>query len=143
MPRASRIPIDKKLDKEIKNTFAFLISSLNKNTQITNFFNEFLTHEEQIMLTKRIVLHLLLEKGYKNTQIQSFLNVNKDTVRMHRLIWEKSSPEYRAILKTLNKKGDKNDLWNKLDNYLKPLNLAMKSRNDMRARAKFASGDFS
>jgi hypothetical protein len=142
MPRASRIPVSKTLDKEIKNTFAFLISSLNKNTQINLFFNEFLTHEEQIMLSKRVVLHLLLEKGYKNSQIQTYLNVNKDTIRMHRLIWEKASPEYKAILKTLIRKNNINDLWDKLDNLAKPLELAIKSRSNMRARAKFTSGDF-
>jgi uncharacterized protein YerC len=142
MPRASRKPISKSLDKEIKNTFAFLISSLNKSPQINPFFNEFLTHEEQIMLSKRIVIHLLLEKGYENNQIQASLGVNKDTVRIHRLVWQNASPEYKTILKTLVRRDNIKDFLNKLDSFLKPLDLAIKSRNDMRARAKFASGDF-
>ncbi|MBI2421068.1 MAG: hypothetical protein HYV38_03220, partial [Candidatus Levybacteria bacterium] len=60
MPRASRKPINESINQEIKENFSSLISSLQNPQEIQQFFNDFITHEEQLMLGKRLMLHLML-----------------------------------------------------------------------------------
>lgn len=142
MPRASRKPIKKSVDQEIRENFSFLISSLSSSSEIQEFFSDFLTHEEQIMLSKRLMLHLMLERGYKNLQIESILGISKDTIRIHKAIWERGSATYRGILGKLARKAGNKEFWEKLEELFRPVELAMKARNDMRARAKLATGDW-
>ncbi len=143
MPRVSRRPVDKKLDQELKENFTSLISNLKASTDVEGFFANFLSKEEKIMLGKRLVLHLMLENDYKTTQIESLLRMSRETVRIHRLIWQNGDMVYRGVLRKIVKQQKTTDFFKKLDFLLKPLGLAMRARNDMRARAKLASGDFS
>lgn len=146
MPRASRIPVNKNVEGEIKDNFSTLISSLSNSSEISEFFNDFLTREEQIMLSKRLMLHLMLERGYKGSHIQSVLNINKDTIRIHSAVWQRGGNVYRQVLSKIAKKAEVKEIWKKIDealeSILKPAGLFIKSRNDMKARAKFASGDW-
>lgn len=94
------------------------------------------------MLSKRIMLHLMLERGYKSSQIQAFLGVNKDTVRIHTTIWQRGGSVYKNVLKVIAKKAEAREFWERLEKFFAPVELFVKSRNDMRARAKFASGEW-
>ncbi|MBI2032778.1 MAG: hypothetical protein HYT09_04010 [Candidatus Levybacteria bacterium] len=142
MPRASRKPINESINQEIKENFSSLISSLQNPQEIQQFFNDFITHEEQLMLGKRLMLHLMLERGYKSGQIESVLGINKDTVRIHRAVWERGSNSYRTVLKKIAKRAEAKLLWKKLEKILKPIDLLLKSKGNIQARAKFVSGDW-
>jgi len=142
MPRASRKPVRKNVDDEIRENFSSLISSLSSSSDIQKFFIDFLTREEQIMLSKRLMLHLMLERGYKNNQIQGVLGISKDTVRTHRAIWERGGTVYKEILRKIAKKAQNREFWEKLEKVFRPLELALKAKTDMKARAKFATGDW-
>ena len=78
MSRASRKPVEKDLDQQLQENFTSLISNLNSSTNIEGFFKDFLTKEEKTMLGKRLMLHLMLEKGYKNDQIKAVLGISKE-----------------------------------------------------------------
>ena len=142
MPRASRKPVRKNVDDEIMENFSSLISSLSSSSDIQKFFIDFLTREEQIMLSKGLMLHLMLERGYKNNQIQGVLGISKDTVRTHRAIWERGGTVYKEILRKIAKKAQNREFWEKLEKVFRPLELALKAKTDMKARAKFATGDW-
>src|SRR3989304_3224157 len=110
MPRASRKPVRKNVDDEIRENFSSLISSLSSSSDIQKFFIDFLTREEQIMLSKRLMLHLMLERGYKNNQIQGVLGISKDTVRTHRAIWERGGTVYKEILRKIANRAKNEDV---------------------------------
>ncbi|PIR79922.1 MAG: hypothetical protein COU25_02915 [Candidatus Levybacteria bacterium CG10_big_fil_rev_8_21_14_0_10_35_13] len=142
MPRASKRTFNKEIATELKANFASLISSLQYLTDIEQFFNDFLTKEEKLMLSKRLMLHLLLESKYKDFEIQSILGISRETVRIHKQNWEKGGPIYKKIINKISR-GRKIKLFFKaLDKKLKPLELALISKTDMKARAKFLSGDY-
>lgn len=94
------------------------------------------------MLGKRLLLHLMLERGYKSAQIQTFLGISKDTIRVHKALWERGDETYKLVLKKISKKAENRQLWKKIEKILRPAELFVKGRNDMKARAKFASGDW-
>lgn len=146
MARASRKPVDEKLNKELRGNFTSLISHLNSSNDIEGFFKDFLTNEEKTMLGKRLMLHLMLEKGYKNSEIQSVLEISKETVRIHKLLWANGGITYSRIIRDLAHRNELKEFWGKIDSMIesivKPVELFTKSRNDMKARAKFTSGDW-
>lgn len=142
MPRASRRTIRKEVDLELKDNFAFLISSLSSKKDIEQFFQDFLTHEENTMLAKRLMLHLMLENGYKTSEIQAFLSISKETIRVHKNIWERGGLTYKKVISKIARQEKTKQFFKKLENLFKPIDLAIRSRNDMKARAKLGSGDW-
>ena len=140
MPRASRKPIRKNLNQELNVYFASLISSLNKGEEIEQFFKDFLTTEEKIMLTKRLMLHLMLENGYKTSQIEAVLGMSRETIRVHGYIWSGGGAIYKRIISKIAGKEKTKRFWDKVDKVLKPLDLALRSRTDMQARVQLGTG---
>lgn len=142
MPRASRKKLSKETDIELKENFSSLISSLRYSKDIEQFFQDFLTKEENLMLSKRLMLHILLENNYKGIEIQSILGVSEETVRVHKQIREKGGKTYKKIIGKIAK-GRKIKLFlQALEKKLRPLELVLQSKTNMKARAKFLSGDY-
>lgn len=140
MPRVSRFPINKETATTIQQYFFDLIASLNRQDDIQNFLNDFLTPEEKTMLAKRLVLYIMLKQGYSSLSIQHALNLTRETVRIHKGLYESKSNRFHTILDTLIGKEKSRELWKKLEAILKPLDLVMSAKTDMKARAKIATG---
>ena len=86
MPRASKKQLSKNIYKELDDHFSSLISSLQSPNDIDGFFNDFLSAEEKTMLTKRLMLHLMLENGYQTPAIKAVLGMSFETIRVHKNI---------------------------------------------------------
>ncbi len=143
MPRASKFKFPEEKLQEIIEHFTQLISSLSRSKEIENFFDNFFTGEEKIMLAKRLVLLMMIKKGYGPTQIQSALHISYETVRIYTQQLQLKNEMYLKTIEKLLDREKSKEFWEKVDKILKPFELAMKARNDMKARAKFASGDWS
>lgn len=141
MPRVSRSQLKIEVRKELKENFADLVSSLSKKSDIEDFFSSFLTKEEDLMLTKRLMMHLMLENGYKDSQIHSVLGVSRETIRVHRELWERGGPVYKELLSKLAKKEKTREFLKNLARKLRPLDDFLGAKNDMKARARFISGE--
>ena len=141
MPRASRQPVNKTLNKDLEESFSDLISSLQRSSDIKSFLNDFLTKEEKTMLFKRLMLHLMIEKGYESSKIQSTLGIRYETIRVHKNNWERGSEVYRSVLRKIASKQKARLIFKRIEKIFDKLDLAIKARNDMRARARFATGD--
>lgn len=136
MPRASLKRINKDVDLELKDNFAFLISSLSQANEIEQFFRDFLTKEEKIMLSKRLMLHLMLENEYASSQIQSVLGVSDETVRTHKNIWERGGEIYKKIIAKLARREKTKQFFRQAEKILQKVDTLMRSKTDMKARAK-------
>lgn len=143
MPRVSKKRIKEEIKEELKGHFAFLISSLNNSKEIEQFFQDFLTSEEKTMLTKRLMLHLMLENKYESYKIESVIGVSYETIRIHKNIWSKGGENYKRIINKIANRERTKRFFEKLEKFLKPISLVLKAKTDMRARAKLASGDWS
>ena len=141
MPRASRNPISKTLSRDLEESFSDLISSLQKSNDIKLFLKDFLTKEEKTMLFKRLMLHLMLEKGYKSSEIQTTLEVRYETIRVHKNNWERGDEVYKSVLRKIASKQKARLIFKRIEGMFDKLDLAMKARSNMQARARFATGD--
>ncbi len=142
MPRTSRKKLNKELEEKLKEYFSFLISSLNSREEIEGFFEDFLTTEERRMLSKRLMLHLMLENNYRLVDISCALGISNETIRTHKNLWQRGGIIYKRIIQKLGKREITKKLWKKIEKILKPVDLFLQSKRDMKARAKFISGDW-
>lgn len=143
MPRVSRARLHRERIGEIEQHFSQLISSLNKHSTIEVFFNDFLTKEEKVMLTKRLVLYMMIKRGYSPSSIQAALHVSYETVRTYNNLLASKNTIFHKIIGDLIEKEKNQQFWEKVDKALKPIELAIKSKTNMKARAKLASADWS
>lgn len=141
MSRVSRSKLTDSTTREITEHFLSLIASLNNQREIENFFEDFLTKEEKTMLAKRLVLFMMLQKGYSPPTIQGALQISYETVRSYSIQLTTKNDLFQQTINKLLARKKTQDFWNKIEASLKPLGLFMKARSDMRARAKFLSGD--
>src|SRR5258706_1671008 len=142
MPRASKRPVNVSLQIESQDNFALLISSLSSSRDIHHFFQTFLTDEEKTMLTKRLMLHLMLENGYDLSEITCMLGLSKDTIYRHKTVWSIGDETYKAIISKLAKRGKTKEFWNKIEKALRPVELALAAKTNIKARAKLFSGNY-
>lgn len=142
MPRTSRFHLEQKKFQEINSHLLLLISSLNKTDEIEKFLNEFLTKEEKIMLAKRLMLFMMLKRNYSPSVIQNALHVSYETVRSYRNQLGSKDSDFQTTIDRLIKRDETRELFQKIDEMLKPLKLTLGSKRNMRSRAKFASGDW-
>lgn len=142
MGRVSKRVIADRLKREIDEQLSFTISSLVNEDEVGTFLNEFLTKEEKIMFGKRLVLYMLLHKGFSNTQVTSLLSMSHETVRWYRELSGNKSETFIKIIERLLKRERTKELWKKIEKIFEPFTFALEAKNNMKARAKLASGDF-
>ncbi len=142
MGRISKRIIDKGLREELEEQLSFIISSLTEKDEINLFLNEFLTKEEKIMLGKRLLLYMLLDRGLTNTQINSILGISYETTRWYKQTFENKPEIFKKHIKKLVNREERREFWEKIEKILKPIELALNAKTNMKARAKLASGDW-
>ena len=80
MARISKYPILKEVYEKIFDLFLETFLQLRSKKRVANFFDEFLTPTEQIMLAKRMAISLLLAKNYNYQDISDILKVSNGTI---------------------------------------------------------------
>lgn len=142
MPRVSKKRLNKNVYDELEENFSFLISSLHDSSEIVDFFNDFFSSEEKTMLTKRLMLHLMLDAGYRTTQIQTVLGMSQETIRVHKSFFRNGGETYKKTIRKIASREKAKQFWSRVEQILKPVDLFLKSKSDMKARAKLLSGDY-
>ena len=143
MSRVSKRIINKELIEDLEEQLTFIIVSFKAKEDTGSFLNEFLTKEEKLMLGKRLALYMMLYKELTSKQIHDSLSMSYETIRWYKQVYEGKPDSFKKEIEKLINREKNKELWNKIEKILKPLDLAMRARNDMKARAKLASGDFS
>ncbi|MEX2028500.1 MAG: Trp family transcriptional regulator [Candidatus Curtissbacteria bacterium] len=143
MTRVSKFKLQQKEIQEINEHFLYLLSSLRNSQEIENFLEEFLSREEKMMLAKRLVLVMMIQREYSPSVIKSTLHVSYETVRNYSNQTALKSSQFKKIIDKLINRQQSKEFWQKVDKILKPVDLALRSRTNMKARAKLVSGDWS
>jgi len=80
MAQISKYPISKNVYERIFDIFLETFSKLNSKREVSDFFDEFLTPTEKIMLAKRLAINVLLAKGFEYREISEILRVSSTTI---------------------------------------------------------------
>lgn len=140
MPRVSQVNLisENELNKMLQELSDFMVKCQN-STSLLSFLNVFLTHEEKIMLGKRLALYKMLEKGYSVDDVKDGLQVSYETARSYKLRYDSMSQNFKNEISSSLKTNSGSNYFKKLDN---ALNAIIDSRHDMKARSKLMRADF-
>lgn len=80
MAQISKYPVSKKVYNRIFDLFLEIFSKLGTKQEVSDFFDEFLTPTEKIMLAKRLAINILLAKKFSYDEISEILRVSSATI---------------------------------------------------------------
>lgn len=75
------------------------------------FLNNFLTQEERLMLSKRLMLYMMLAKKYPATVIKKTLQMSYETIRQHGHLFETKHESFHKLVQELTEKEESKSLW--------------------------------
>lgn len=136
MGRVSKRPLNPEVRRQILDTFVHGFSKVIEEKDMSKLINDLLTPSEKIMLGKRLMAALLLERGYSYGQINELLKLTNATINTIRRELDKGGQGYRIIVQLLKKKETKLDrLFDKIDALLGAMIPPVKgSRSSFRRR---------
>lgn len=121
MPQVSKRPLSKKVEERIEEIFQKTISSLESREEVNAFLSEFLSPVEKIMLSKRLSIAVLLDKGYTYPQIAAILHVTSATIASVSLNLKYAGKGYKNVLIKLTKNENIYSLLGKIEDTLESL----------------------
>jgi len=142
MPRVSKNKLTEKQLYEISDMFLNLISQLTVKNDVEDFLDNFLTPEEKVMLAKRLMVFIMIVSGYQTEDIKSTLHVSHETIRIYKNELLHKSTLFRTRIKKLSRQQEVGQLLAKINKLLKPIELMLQSKTNMKARAKLYNLDF-
>ena len=130
MPRVSQIPVGKDVYKDITDSFVSAVSDLVKTEEVGRFLSDFLTPEERLMLSKRLVLALLIRQGYSTSDIKDVLKVSRTTINQMRH-WLLHKKGIEIGVEKLIARRRKKDSGDKIEDTLKHIPPLTRSKKDI------------
>lgn len=131
MTRVSRLPIEKNVYEDSTQTFYRLIDDLEGN-EMGEFFDDFLTEEEKLMLSKRLAVAQLIRQGFDYLEIKGILKVSNGTISGVKH-WLKYKKGFKIGLEKVIKREKYSELDRKVREFLKHIPPTTRS-NKARAR---------
>lgn len=118
MTRVSRRRVNTIIEARIYEVFWEHLAQLNTTPLIKEFLQSLLSKSEQIMLSKRLAIALMLAKGYTYASIDETLKVSKATITTIQRQLFTGAPGYTKAIKLLKKSAQKQVTWDKIEELL-------------------------
>lgn len=118
MSQVSKYPVSKDVSDRMFEVFQVTISSLKSKDDIEEFFDEFLSPIEKIMLAKRLSIAVLLAKGYSYYSISSILKVTPRTIATVSLALKYRGKGYQKAVEKILSNEKMNAFWEKIEDIL-------------------------
>lgn len=118
MGRVSRRRIDPEIEERIFEVFWDYLATLRKPEEINEFLVSLLSFTEQVMLSKRLAIALLLGRGYNYRDIDETLKVSTSTVGTIHKQMLVGALGYKKAVERILKREKLENLLNNLDEIL-------------------------
>ncbi len=118
MSQVSKYPVSKEVSDRMFEVFQMTISSLNSKQDIEEFFDEFLSPIEKIMLVKRLSIAVLLTKGYSYPLISNILRVTPRTIATVSLSLKYKGKGYQKAVEKILSNEKMDDFFEKIEDFL-------------------------
>ena len=101
MPRSSNANLSAETIAELESQFYQFLNSLTPEER-KDFFSEFLTTEEKMMMYKRLALYWSLLEGCPLARIQEMIGVTHDTTRVYNKRKNTLSDHFKSLVKRIS-----------------------------------------
>lgn len=121
MTKVSKYPMSKSVEDECFDLLFTTIHDLRGKDSIKEFLDDFLSPVEQLMLSKRLGIAVLLGKGYQYNQIQRVLRVTPSTIAAVSLQLKYAGNGYKRMVEKVLQEEKSDTFWEKVDDVLADL----------------------
>lgn len=107
MTQISKYRMSQSISDQITGFLFETIANLKTKSQVSEFFNDFLTSTEKIMFSKRLAIGYLIAKNYNQREISRVLKVSTTTVSTFSSIYKSSNSYKKMVDQILNRSKNK------------------------------------
>jgi len=118
MPQVSKYPLAQAVYKRIFEILFETIADIKNPKEVEEFFADFLSPTERIMLAKRLSIAVLLTKGYSYAEVRKILRVSQTTVADINVFLKYAGQGYKKVVEKILRKEKQEEFWQKIDDVL-------------------------
>lgn len=121
MTRISKHKLDIEIEKQVFDIFWAALSQLHSAKDTAAFFSDLLSETEELMVAKRFMIALLLERGKSTVEISQILHVSYSMIGNVSRWRLKASIQTKRLLDSAQKSQDTGFLFDQIDALLDKL----------------------
>lgn len=114
----SRRILNQELEKHILSLFAKTLSDIRELKEIEIFIDDLLSPTEKIMLSKRLAVAILLQKGYTYAEIDQTLKVSSPTINKVAFWLKNGKSGYKNVVKKILEEKKREEFMDKIEEIL-------------------------
>lgn len=126
MPRVSKNPLSSEMRQEMTGAFFRTLVKISDDTFLRRFLDDLLSPTEKLMLSKRLMVAILLQRGYSYRAVCSALKMSKTTVHLIQRELLKSGEGYRKVFQLFFKESKGKRLIDAIERFLDAITLPRK-----------------
>ncbi|MEK7464836.1 MAG: Trp family transcriptional regulator [Patescibacteria group bacterium] len=133
MPKVSRNPLSREMQQEMMRAFIQTLVKISDDALLRRFLDDLLSPTEKLMLSKRLMAAVLLQRGYSGGAVCTALKMSKTTVWLIQRELVKSGDGYRTVFERFFRESRGQRILDAIERFLDAITLPVKgSRSSMR-----------
>lgn len=126
MPKVSQNPLPPERKKEIMDALIRTLAKINNDSLLKRFLDDLLTPTEKLMLGKRLMVAVLLQRGYSYGAVCRALKMSKTTVHLIQRELLKSGEGYKKIFDLFFRESRGQKILDAIEQFLNSVTLPAK-----------------
>lgn len=126
MPKVSQNPLPPERKKEIMDALVRTLAKINNDSLLKRFLDDLLTPTEKLMLGKRLMVAVLLQRGYSYGAVCRALKMSKTTVHLIQRELLKSGEGYKKIFDLFFRESRGQKILDAIERFLNSVTLPVK-----------------
>lgn len=126
MPKVSQNPLSAERKKEVTEAFIRTLAKISDDRLLARFLTDLLTPTEQLMLSKRLMVAVLLQRGWSYGAVCRALKMSKTTVHLIQRDLVKSGEGYRKVFELLFRESRGARVLDAIERFLGAITLPVK-----------------
>ena len=133
MPKVSRNQLSREMQQEMMRAFIQTLVKISDDALLRRFLDDLLSPTEKLMLSKRLMAAVLLQRGYSGGAVCTALKMSKTTVWLIQRELVKSGEGYRTVFDRFFRESRGPRILDAIERFLNAITLPVKgSRSSMR-----------
>ena len=133
MPKVSQNPLSREMQQEMMRAFIQTLAKISDSALLRRFLDDLLSPTEKLMLAKRLMAAVLLQRGYSSGAVCTALKMSKTTVWLIQRELVKSGDGYRTVFERFFRESRGQRILDTIERFLDAITLPVKgSRSSMR-----------
>ena len=138
MPKLSQNQLSASMQNEITSALFRTLSKAGSDELLREFLNDLLTPTEKLMLSKRLMAAIMLQRGYSYSAVSQALKMSKATISVLQRDLKKGGEGHRKVFEKYFKQSKSSKIFDTIERILDALKLPVKGSPSSMRRWKHA-----